>query len=155
VTVTSKETVTVTAGQTEPTGNTELPGSGYPTQPEADTPAGDNATPVQPSTTPSPLYPINNGTNPFPVGSTGFVTSTKPSIPVGTGIPTSPDSSSTPDYSLVSEVPTKPTPTPAGHESGSGYGEAPAVPSASSTVPSDVTKPAPTPAGHESGSGYG
>ncbi|KAH7094681.1 hypothetical protein FB567DRAFT_9820 [Paraphoma chrysanthemicola] len=149
VTVTAKETVYVTKGQDKPNATPlpSKPAGEYPASPVkpsggADVPKG--------SATPSPLYPIGNGTHPYPAGPTGFKTSTKPAYPVGTGaygsnVPTKPsETSSLPYFSFVSEVP---YPTPSAVK----------TPSVDTEVPYPSSSPAPaesSPAA-EYGSGYG
>lgn len=185
VTVTAKETVYVTKEQEKPkpTPGAEKPGSGYPTNPQK--PSGGADKPTKPSATPSAHYPIANGTNPYPAGPTGFKTSTKPAVPVGTGGSGYGKPSSLPAFSFASEVPAvtpsstpkvpsngKTTPAasatpsaaypPAGGNYGSGYGEVPAVssakPSETPKVPSNnqSSSPVATPTpAGNYGSGYG
>lgn len=125
VTVTQKETVTVTAGV--PSKPTATPASGEYPSGKPEVPAGGAGKP-----TPSGKYPINNGTNPYPAGPTGFQTSTKPSYPVGTGVVPKPsETSSLPYFSFVTEVP---SPTPAASKTPSVESEVPYVP-ASSAAP--------------------
>ncbi|KAF2833729.1 hypothetical protein CC86DRAFT_14215 [Ophiobolus disseminans] len=180
VTVTQKETVTVTAGV--PSKATATPASGEYPSGKPEVPAGGAGKP-----TPSAKYPINNGTNPYPAGPTGFHTSTKPSYPVGTGVVPKPsETSSLPYFSFVTEVP---SPTPAASKTPSVESEVPYVPASSaapvytppaggeygaasssvkpvetpivsSKVPSNEESyakptPSPTPAGSGYGSGYG
>ncbi|OAL48700.1 hypothetical protein IQ07DRAFT_84326 [Pyrenochaeta sp. DS3sAY3a] len=153
VTVTAKETVTVTKGSSKPTGYPGKPTSpeeeypeyptDKPTSPEEEYPEYPADKPTKPTATPSGKYPIGNGT--YPAGPTGFKTSTKPAYPTGTGyygsdVPTKP-TSSLPYFSFVTEVPypeetpktpsvdeTYPSSAPAPAEStpayGNGYGEA-------------------------------
>lgn len=158
VTVTAKETVTVTKGQEKPTPGAEKPGSGYPTTPQESgkpsKPAGGAGKP-----TPSPLYPIgNNGT--YPAGPTGFKTSTKPAVPVGTGVygsdvPSKPSSTaSLPNFSFASEVPVKtpsqetgaPKPTPSAAYPPAGGEGYPAGPVPSSAKPVETPKSPSAPA---------
>ncbi|KAL6703215.1 hypothetical protein ACN47E_010077 [Coniothyrium glycines] len=164
VTVTSRETVTVTKGSEKPTG-----ASGYPTdetpageKPTGDKPTGDSAKPSKPAgsypeypassapAVPTGKYPVgNNGTAPYPAGPTGFKTSTKPAYPTGTGyVPTKPsETSSLPYFSLASELayPTEPAKTPS-DETKVPYSSAPPAAESSAVYP---------PAGGEYGSGYG
>jgi hypothetical protein len=149
VTVTAKETVTVTAGQSVPTS-----GAGYPAVPAVPEnassaapvkPSGGAGMPPKPSAPAGGMYPITNGTNPYPAGPTGFKTSAKPSVPVGTAVPSKPVETSLPYFSFVSEAAT-PTPqtTPAG--------ETASTPVAASTPAPAMSS---APAGGEYGNGYG
>jgi hypothetical protein len=123
---------------------------------------------------PTGMYPVpGNGTNPYPVGPTGFKTSTKPSMPTGTGYVPAPSSATSelPSFSFVSEGPTAtgetaiPSSTaPAGAESsaaypvGGGYGGKPSTPASSSTVetPEASTVASSTPAATPTaGNSYG
>ncbi|KAB2099722.1 hypothetical protein AG0111_0g12063 [Alternaria gaisen] len=157
VTVTAKETITVTKEFNKPSGT---PSSGKPTslkdeyppvKPSKSTPAGEEYTeypassgkPTKPSATPSAKNPIGNSTYPsYSAGPTGFQTSAKPAYPTGSygsDVPTKPSETSSPSYfSFVSEVP-YPSETPA------------KILSEEQTYPS----PTPSPADSGYGSGYG
>jgi hypothetical protein len=170
VTVTAKETVTVTKGGDYP--------AATPNSPEEtpEVPSEHTASSGMPSV-PTGMYPVpGNGTNPYPAGPTGFKTSTKPAMPTGTGYV--PATSVLPSFTFVSEAATPtgetaiPSSTvPAGAESsaaypvGGGYGDVSSkVPEASEAVSSSavyvVPSATPTPdnsygAGSDYGSGYG
>lgn len=133
VTVTAKETVTVTEGSSTgtavpddvPSHETSTGASGPSDKPTGVPHPSKPTTPEKPTGMPTGApYPTGNGTAPVVPGSTGFVTSTKPSKPEPTG-----------------ELP--------------GYGSAPA-PSSSAVAPTGATSsdglpsfefPTPTPAG--------
>lgn len=168
---------------TAPAAPAMTPGSGKPTTPEV--PAGGNGKPDSPAggagkpTPPSAPYPITNGTQPFPVGPTGFMTSTKPSLSTQTPqVPAGSETASLPNFSFLSEVPSATSSavempssvaTPAGSATPSaggdyGYGSGASsvmgaeTPKASSTpvYVKPTPTPSPTPAGEGSyGSGYG
>lgn len=174
VTVTAKETVYVTKGQENGKPTPGAPAPGMPSAPAGPAypegtpvkPSGGAGMPVKPSAKPSGgMYPIHNGTNPYPAGPTGFHTSAKPSVPVGTASVPVPSkaTSSLPAFSFVSETPVKtpsketgvPVPSassPAVPEAsskpveyGNGYGAAPA-PSSSKVVVETPTPAVSTPA---------
>jgi hypothetical protein len=136
-------------------------------------PAGQNGKPDVPAgaAKPTPMYPINNGTNPYPAGPTGFMTSTKPSGPVGTGVVPLPSPTSVvlPEFSFASEVVPAASKTPSVESSAAlPAASSAAVPAVSSAMPVEATSsapaneyvkptptPMPTPAGNGYGSGYG
>jgi hypothetical protein len=152
VTVTAKETVTVTKGQDKPSATpyASKPALEYPVSSGKPVKPSGGADVPKPSATPSAKYPIGNGTHPYPAGPTGFKTSTKPAYPVGTGsygsdVPTKPsETSSLPYFSFVSEVP---YPTPSAVKTPSVETQVP--------YPSSSAKPAESSPAPGYGSGYG
>ncbi|CBX92207.1 predicted protein [Plenodomus lingam JN3] len=157
-----RETVYVTKGSApSPTPSADKPATPENETPEAEYPASSQV-PSGALATPTPLYPTgNNGT--FPGGPTGFMTSTKPTYPIGTGVPSQPsETSQLPTFSIVTDAgtPVAPTPSPAASSTasggyGNGYPAVPAVPEAASSASSVKASPSPTPADFSGNGGYG